>query len=304
MVKIAVTILASIALLCYIPAALAETKLFALVDDQELDITPSKLPDRIVSLSPSNTEILFALGLDEKLVGVTKYCNYPPEIDHLKERGKVAIVGGFVDPDIEKILYLCPDLILANGAHISVPQKELEEMGITTFIIKPNNLSNIISSIEEVGKITGKQGEASLLTGKIESRIRAVSDRVDGMKKKRVLFILWNDPVMVAGSGTLEDEIIEKMGGSNIFHDLSGYSQADPEAILARNPEVIITCKGMANGDDKLFLWAKTDSILSQTEARNDNQIYQAEGDIITRAGPRIIDGLEMFASFIHPEAS
>jgi iron complex transport system substrate-binding protein len=274
------------------------------VDDLKRDVIASKLPDRIVSLSPSNTEILFALGLDEKLVGITKYCNYPPEIDRLKENGKVSIVGGFIDPDIEKVLYLCPDLILANGAHISVPQTKLEEMGIKTFIIKPNNLSNIIRSIEEVGKITGKQGEASLLTGKIESRIRAVSDRVDGMKKKRVLFILWNDPIMVAGSGTLEDEIIEKTGGSNIFHDLSGYSQADPEATLARNPEVIITCKGMANGDDKLFLWAKTDCILSQTEARNNNQIYQADGDIITRAGPRIIDGVEMFASFIHPEAS
>ena len=262
-----------------------------------------RTPARIVSLSPSNTEILFALGLGDIVVGATKYCNYPPLVQELKDSGKIEVVGGYVEPDIERILTLHPDLVLAGQKHSNGAVSLLDKEGIPTFVVDPNNLTSIIQSIEKIGKITGKEVESSELCSRMESRIKAVSDKVSSLPKTRVLYIVWHDPVRTAGAETFEDEIIEKAGGVNIFHDLSGYAQVDPEAIAVRNPEVIIACSGMGTGADKPMQWAKTERGLNQTDARKNGRIYQAEGDLITRTGPRIVDGLEMLAKFIHPEA-
>ncbi len=284
-------------------AGAEENNTLTVADDLGRLVSISSAPHRIVSLSPSNTEILFALGLGDGVVGVTKYCNYPPEVESLKDSGKLEVVGGYVDPDLEKILSLRPDMVVASQTHSSGAVTLLDKEGIPIFVVDPNNLSSIILSIEKIGKIAGKDAEASALVQQMQSRIKAVSDKVSLLPKTRVLYIVWHDPVQTAGARTFEDEIIEKAGGLNIFHDLSGYAQVDPEAIAVRNPEVIIACSGMGTGADKPLQWAETERGLNQTDARKNGRIYQAEGDIITRTGPRIVDGLEMFARFIHPEA-
>ncbi len=237
------------------------------------------------------------------MVGVTKYCNYPSIVQDLKDGGELQVVGGYVDPDIEAILSLSPDLVVANQVHYSDTVPTLEKKNIPVIVVDSNNLSEILQSIKMVGTVTGKEAEASALAKEMQSRIDAVSDQVSELPQKRVLYIVWHDPVQTAGFGTFEDELIEIAGGINIFHDLSGYAQVDPEAIAVEDPEVIITCTGMGEGADMPYQWAKTESGLSLTDARKNGCIYQAEGDIITRAGPRIVDGLEMFAGFIHPEA-
>jgi iron complex transport system substrate-binding protein len=272
-------------------------------DDLGREVSMAFAPERIVSLSPSNTEILFALGLGDRVVGVTKYCNYPPSVLELKDSNKIEVVGGYVDPDIEKILSLYPDLVLVSRTRSSGAVSLLDQEGIATFVVDPNNLSSIIQSIEKVGKITGQEADASELCSQMEARMKAISDKTSSLSKTRVLYIVWHDPVKTAGYGTFEDELIEKAGGVNIFHDLSGYVQVDPEAIAVRNPEVIIACSGMGSGADMPLSWAKTERGLNPTDARKNGRIYQAEGDLITRTGPRIVDGLEMLAKFIHPEA-
>ncbi|OPX77512.1 MAG: Cobalamin-binding protein precursor [Methanosaeta sp. PtaB.Bin039] len=271
--------------------------------DSDLQIHTADHPQRIVSLSPSNTEILFALGLGPNVVGVTKYCNYPPQLQELRDSGRIAEVGGYSDPDLEKILSLQPDLIVANRIHsdrISALRKESE---IPTFIADARDLDGIIQSIEMIGNITGREGEASLLTGQMEARVKAISEKVSATHRPSVLYILWHDPVRAAGRDTFEDQLIEMAGGENIFHDLSGYPQVDPESIAERDPEVIIACTGMGAGADLPFDWAKTVEGLNLTQARREGRIYQADGDLVTRSGPRIVDGLEIFARFIHPEA-
>ena len=299
-------ILSLVMLLFFCSVTLAEentTSSVTVTDDLGRTVSVAETPARIVSLSPSNTEILFALGLGDRVVGATKYCNYPPLVKELKDSGKIEVVGGYVEPDIERILTLHPDLVLAGQKHSSGAVPLLDKEGIATFVVDPNNLSSIIRSIEKIGKITRKDAEASELCHQMEFRIRAVSDKVSSLPKTRVLYIVWHDPVRTAGAGTFEDEIIEKAGGVNIFHDLSGYAQVDPEAIAVRNPEVIIACSGMGTGADKPMQWAEKERGLNQTDARKTGRIYQAEGDLITRTGPRIVDGLEMFAKFIHPGA-
>jgi len=302
--KLMILSLVILPLLCSVTLAEENaTRARNVTDDLGREVGMAKTPERIVSLSPSNTEILFALGLGDRVVGATKYCNYPPLVKELKESKKIEDVGGYVDPDIETILSLHPDLVLASRTRSSGAVSLLEKEGIATFVVDANNLSSIIRSIEKVGKISGKEADASKLCNQMESRIKAVSDKISSLPKTRVLYVVWHDPVKTAGAGTFEDELIEKGGGVNIFHDLLGYAQIDPEAIAVRNPEVIIACSGMGSGADLPMQWAKTERGLNQTDARKNGRIYQAEGDLITRTGPRVVDGLEMLARFIHPEA-
>lgn len=280
-----------------------EAKSVSLTDDLERAVTITQAPVRIISLSPSNTEILFALGLENRMVGVTKYCNYPPDIEDLKQSGKLVVVGGYADPDIEMILSLSPDLVLASKIQSSSTIPNLEKAGVPAFVINSDNISSVLQSIKKVGKITGKDAEATELVRSMESRISAISEKVDPLQKKRVLYVLWHDPLQTAGMGTVQDEIIEMAGGENIFHDLSGYPLIDPEAIALKNPEIIITGAGTGERRDDPLDWAKTEDGIDDTDARENNRIYQAQGDLITRAGPRIVDALEMMARIIHPDA-
>ena len=269
----------------------------ALVDDLGRSVDIEGIPQRIISLAPSNTEILFALGLGDKVVGVTEYCNYPAEaLD--KEK-----VGGFSTPDIEKIIALQPDLILAADIHAKETIPALEERGLVVFALAPKNLDGILEDIQMVGKITAKEEEASKLVTQMVSRIKAITDVTKDLDEKpRVFYITWHDPLWSAGSETHHQELIEKAGGENIFQDITGYKTVDLETAIVRNPEVIIACTGHGEAKDKPFEWAKEESRLSVTAARKNNRIYQIDSDMVSRTGPRIVDALEWLAYFIHPE--
>ncbi len=269
----------------------------AVVDDLGRSVNIEKIPQRIVSLAPSNTEILFALGLGEKVVGVTECCNYPPEaLD--KEK-----VGGFSTPDIEKIIALQPDLILASSIHAKEVIPALEERGLTVFALAPENLDEVLKDIEVVGKITGKEEETSELVAQMENRIKAITDITRDLEERpRVFYITWHDPLWSVGSETHHQELIEKAGGVNIFQDITGYKTVNLETVIARDPEVIIACTGHGEAKGKPFEWAMEEPRLGVTEARKNNRIYQIDADLVSRTGPRIIEALEQFAHFIHPE--
>ena len=268
-----------------------------MVDDLGRVVNIKETPRRIISLSPSNTEILFALDLGEKVVGVTEYCNYPPEaLD--KEK-----VGGYSTPDIEKVIALQPDLILADDIHKEETIPALEEKGLTVFALMPGNLDGVLADIQMVGKITGKEKEAFALITQMESRIEAITDKTENLQERpRVFYITWHDPLWTSGSGTFIHELIEKAGGVNIFQDVTGHKTVNIELVLARNPEVIIACSGHGQAEDEPFGWANSEPRLQATEARMNNRIHQIDADLVSRSGPRIVDALECFAYFIHPE--
>jgi len=247
-------------------------------------------PQRIVSLAPSNTEILFALGLGEKVVGVTDYCDYPSEA---LEKEKV---GGYDTPDIEKIVALTPDLILvAYGTSIDVINT-LDGLGLTVFGIKSTDLDDVLNDIRTVGEITDNEVEAAALTSEMESRIQAVTDETSELEERpRVFYIVWHDPLWTAGSGTFIHELIEKGGGVNICQNITGYTIISIEEVVARNPEVIITSEWS-------FEWAQNETLLQGTNASQEERIYQGDDDLVQRPGPRLVEGLEWFAYFIHPE--
>jgi iron complex transport system substrate-binding protein len=250
-------------------------------------------PQRIVSLAPSNTEILFALGLGDKVVGVTDYCDYPPEaLD--KEK-----VGGYVNPDVEKIVALNPDLILvAYGTPMDVINN-LVELGLTVFGIKTTDLDDLLNDIRRVGEITDKEVEAQALTSEMESRIQAVTNQTQELEQRpKVFYIVWGgegSALWTAGSGTFINELIEKAGGVNICQNITGYAEISLENILASDPEIIIA-------SELSYDWAMNATELASTNASQTGRIYTCDDNLVQRQGPRLVEGLEWFAYLIHPE--
>lgn len=270
-----------------------------IVDGLGRSVTIDKIPQRIVSLAPSNTEILFALGLDDKVVGVTEYCNYPQAA---KTKPKV---GGFSTVDIEKVVSLEPDLVLATQIHGKTVIPALEKLGLTVVALTPSSLNEVLDSITLVGKITGQSREASKLLSNLRMRIEAVADKTRTFspnQKPRVFYITWHDPLMTAGTRTLADDVIGSAGGQNIAFDISGDKTINLETVIYRDPQVIIASVGMGTGEDLPWQYVQTETRLKNTQALLNNRVYKIDGDLIHRPGPRVVDALEQMAHFIHPE--
>ena len=282
------------------PSPTAETRLpIEVLDQLGRTVKMDKIPQRIISLAPSNTEVLFALGLADKVVAVTDYDNYPPEAQEKPS------IGGFTSPNMEKIIALSPDLVLATSIHEKTAVPYLEARGITVFALAPKTIDDILQSISLVGKITGNDDEASRLVSSMGQRISAITEKTRNLSEGQlpaVLYIVWHDPITTAGAGTVLDELIQKAGGKNIAHELTGYPKISLETVVQKNPGVIIAGVGHGSGSDGPLLFARDDPRLRDTTARLQGRIYYADADLANRAGPRIVDALEEFARNIHPE--
>jgi len=293
-------VLLSLFIACAPPKEDVETFQIEVEDQLGRVVKLEKIPERIISLVPGNTEILFALGLSDKVVGVTEYCDYPPEA---QEKPKV---GGFSTPNIEEVVALEPDLIIATQRHEVSIIPALEGKGLTVFALDPKTLDEVLEAITLIGEITGKEAEASQLVTEMSNRIKAVTDKTDGLseaQRPKVFSITWHDPLKTAGGDTWQDELIVKAGGINIAHELTGgYVPISLEAVIDANPEVIIADVGMGSGEDSPLHFSLTETRLRGVDARINNHIYGIDVDLSGRPGPRIVDGLEQFAKAIHPE--
>ncbi len=256
-------------------------------------------PQRIVSLAPANTEILFALGLGDKVVGVTEFSDYPPEA-LLKPS-----VGRYDIPNIELILAADPDLILADSIHQSEIIPQLESHGLTVVTIAPATFDEIFDSIRMVGEITGTEDEAEELLEDMEERVEAITERTADLPESEitsVFYLVWHDPLMTSGGDTLINEMIEIGGGRNIFEDVSGAAMIELEELIARNPQVIIAGVGMGLDVATTMQVFESEPRLAETDAMKNGRVYGIHLDISGRTGPRIVEGLEAFARAIHPE--
>jgi len=270
------------------------------VDQAGRTVRIEKVPEKIISLAPSNTEIIYALGLEGKLVGVTEYCNYP---EAAKQK---PMVGGFSTIDVEKVVEIEPDLVLAANIHKDEVIPQLERLGFTVLALDPETISEVLEAIGLIGQFTGKTEEASHLIAEMETRIKAVTDKTSDLaesQRPRVFYVLWHDPLMTAGSTTRIHELIEKAGGINIAQDLAEeYPKINLEEVIIANPQVIIAGSGHGSGHDAPFHFALTEPRLSEVEARLEGRIYEIDSDLTSRPCPRIVDGLEKLAEFIQPQ--
>ena len=264
-------------------------------------------PQKIISLSPSNTEILFALGLGDRVVGVTQWCNYPAEA---QDKPKI---GGFsqtdIDISIEQIVAIGPDLILATETHLTevVPKLEqfVPETAILVLLTQTESFEVVFEAINLVGKCTGTEAAAAQLVGGMSQRIKVITDITDNLtaaERPGVFYIVWNDPIFAIGGGTLGNTLIKAGGGINIFEDTTGSFIADLETIIDRNPEVILGSSMLGAGGDLPYQFALNDERLSGVDARLNNRVYGINDDTYGRPGPRLVEALEELAALLHPE--
>ena len=271
-----------------------------IVDDLGRTVEINKLPQRIVSLAPSNTEILFALGLEDKIVGTTDYCDYP---EAAKSKLRVA---GYSTPGIEQLVSVEPDLILAESIHEKTVLPALEQLGLTVIVMSAKSIDVVLDDITLVGQINGKSKVAAQLVNDLIQRIEAVTSKTESLtpeKRLRVLYICWHDPIWTMGSDTFINDLIWKAGGVNIFADDFEKSRVvSLEAVITENPQVIIV-SGMGTTGNLVYNSIKKETRLRTVEAMVNNRIYKiSDANLIERPGPRVVDGLEEVAKLIHPE--
>jgi iron complex transport system substrate-binding protein len=279
-----------------------------LVDDHGYVTSLTAYPNKIVSLAPSCTEILFALNLGDKVVAVTDYDNYPYNFTAWVKAGNMTSVGAFDKPNIEVIASLAPDLILATAGVQGESIDTLRNLGYKVLVLDPANIGSVFQDIELVGKAAGKNAEASSLVNNLNSRINAVVSKVANASKPKVYYEVWYDPTSLwsAGAKAWQNELIEKAGGVNIFADQQlDYFQSSSEAVIERNPDVIVLpAAGMGTGPP---FWGSLDDVKARPgwnslSAVHNDRLYQMDSDILSRAGPRVADAVETLAKFFHPE--
>jgi iron complex transport system substrate-binding protein len=261
---------------------------------------------RIVSLSPSITEILFALGLGDKVVGVTRFCKYPPAA-LIKPK-----VGGYYDPNYEMIVRLNADLIIMLPEH-AASKGNLASLGATILTVDHTTLAGTLGSIEEIGEKCGVPQRARELAGNIRARMEIVEKRTAALTRPRVMISLGRgmasgslNDIFIAGQGTMYDELITLAGGVNVYKGKSGsFPQIALEGIYELNPEVVIDMVPdlagvkLTSGEIRAE-WNKADRV----DAVKQGRIYLFEQDYVTIPGPRIILTLEQMARAIHPEVA
>jgi iron complex transport system substrate-binding protein len=265
-------------------------------DDAGRSVTLKAMPKRIVSLSPSNTEIVFALGLGDQLVGDTKYCNYP-EAAKTKTQ-----IGGFSDVDIEKVVSVQPDLILAANLHEPKVVPSLEQLNIPVMVLRPGTIEGIFKDINQLGAITGKSSEAKALTTDLQKRVSDLSAKTSNIKgaKPRVMYVTWHDPLYSAGDDTITGELIRIAGGENIAKEMSGYSTMTLETLIERNPQIIIVMSSM--GDQVSTDYINSEPRLQATDALKNKKVYTVDSDLFGRTTPRIVDALEQLSKLVQPD--
>jgi iron complex transport system substrate-binding protein len=263
------------------------------------EVTLPAPPTRIVSLVPSVTEIVFSLGAESRLVGRTDFCDYPSDV-----RGKPS-VGGMVNPNLETLVALRPDLVVATDeGNREETVRQLQRLRIPTYLVHANRIVETVDLIARVGELTGRQDEVPRLTGEMLRRVEAVRKAVAPFPRPRVLYVLWPEPLIVPGRASILTELIEVAGGVSITAgDGDAYPRFSLEAAVARAPEVIILADHSTGsstaGRPAPEKWQR----LTSVPAIRAGRLHSADLSILHRYGPRVPDGIETLARIIHPEA-
>jgi len=252
-------------------------------------------PMRIVSLAPSVTETLFALGAGPDVVGVSQYCDYPPQVRDLPR------VGSFLTPNLEAIIALRPTLVVGLELSSDVRQiRALNSMGYPVLLVSDDSLQEIENSIEKVGARISRENEARRLVAQIQDQIAAVQNRLANVKPLRALMLVGHQPIVAVGSGTYLDELMRIARADNIAAAAGEqWPHLSMEFIIAMRPEVILDGAMGSDAASSSDFWGKHPTI----PAVRDHRVFGYAEDPMLHSGPRVGQSLEIMARKIHPEA-
>jgi iron complex transport system substrate-binding protein len=276
------------------PAKSESADLRSFTDGLGRSVTIRANPQRIISLAPNITEILFALGLGDRIAAVTSYCDFPEEAK-TKEK-----IGDTLHPNLERIIGLKPDLVLTTTAsQLEDLTRRLDQLAVPLYVTNPRTVRETAASIRKIGEATGASARAAEIADDMERRISAVETRVKGLPEPRVLYVLQTGPLITAGRNTFINDLIRIAGGRSISGDeTADYPQFSRETVIARAPEVIIA----PSSHGKEFV--RVEDLRRDyptTPAVRSNRIVAVNPDLVDRPGPRIVDGLEELARGLHP---
>lgn len=284
---------------------LSQYKEVTLVDRMGNVVTFTEPPERIVSLAPSNTEIVFAIGAGDNVVGVTDFCNYPYDFAAWVDAGNMSSIGNYWNPSVEPIVALEPDLVLASSGSLDAAAT-LKNLGYAVLVIEGHTIDEVLQDILLVGRATYKNAEASDLVIEMRAKMDAVATQLMAeTTTPKVYHEVWGDPLMSVGPGTFIDELITLAGGTNIFNDATtSWPTISSEAVIEKNPDVMFfpdMYMGVGNFYETIEAVASRPGWDSITAVQN-NALYEITADIISRSGPRLVDALEEIAKMVHPE--
>ncbi|QPC45825.1 ABC transporter substrate-binding protein [Mangrovibacillus cuniculi] len=259
------------------------------------EVTLEEDPGRIVSLVPSNTEILFAVGAGDEVVGVGDADNYPEEVKSIDK------IGG-LELNVEKIISLTPDLVIAHEMVAGTFEGALEQLrnaGITVYTVNDAiSIRDVQDTIIDIGKLTAEEENAKEVVSNMNVKIENLRVKTASVETKKSVYVEIDSSPFSVGSGTLMDNMLKEINATNVLGDQEGWIQVDPESIVSLNPEVILSTYG-----EESVAQIKDRNGWNTVTAVETNQVAAIDGDIATRPGPRLVDALELFAKAIYPDA-
>jgi len=260
-------------------------------DDAGREVTVDAEPQRIVSLAPANTEIVAELGLLDRLVGVTTYCDYPPEVADIDK------VGDFVTPNLEAITAADPDVVLATSGVQADVIEQLEAIGAVVVAVDPQTLDQLYASIDMVGDVLGRPQEAEAAVADIRTGIATISEAVSAEEPAACFVEIAQDPLFTVGSGTLLDDLITAAGGENVVTE-PGYVAYSLEQLLADDPAVYLATLGSMSDPAALESRPGYEALSAVQEGR----VHVLEDNLVSRPGPRVAEGVGQIAVALHPD--
>jgi iron complex transport system substrate-binding protein len=251
--------------------------------------------NRVISLAPNLTEIVFAIGAGDRLVGRTTYCDFPAEAK------AVAAVGDTLQPSLERIISLQPQVVLiSTSSQLEVFTQQLQNQNIAVFVTDPHDLDGVFRSIEQIGLIVGHTQQAEQLIQNLRDRTRVVEEAVKGRPPVRVFYQLSAEPLYTAGHDAFVTDLMRRAGAMSVTADVPGaWPKYSNESALAAQPEAIILPTGGSMGAAN----STVTEALAKSSAALQGRVYKINDDHLTRPGPRSVDGLEAMARALHPEA-
>ncbi|USB34139.1 ABC transporter substrate-binding protein [Paenibacillus sp. YPG26] len=261
------------------------------------EITFDKAPAKVVSLAPSETEALFAIGLDKEIVGVSDFDDYPAAAASKPKMGGMK-------PNVETIVAAQPDVVFVAGLTSADTIKNLRGLNIKVFQFNPKTIDAVIQDIETYGQITDRQAEAKKVTDQMKKELQQVTDAVKSVtnEQKKKVYIEFS-PGYTVGKGEFMDEMITISGGVNVAGDLTGWQQINEENIIKANPDVILYAKSVVDENNKTLAdIIKARSGWDQITAIKDNRLAGLDDNLLSRPGPRVTQGLIEVAKAIYPD--
>jgi cobalamin transport system substrate-binding protein len=267
----------------------------ALTDDAGRRVSLPARVTRVISLAPNLTEIVFAVGAGDRLVGRTSYCNFPAEAKAVTE------VGDTLHPSLERIISLKPQVVLISTAsQLEVFTQQLQSQNIAVFVTDPHDLKGVFRSIAQIGEMLGQKDQANHLVQQLQQRADAVEQAVKQRAPVRVFYQVSAEPLYTAGHDAFVTDLLRRAGAASVTADVPGaWPKYSNESALAAKPEAIILPTGGSMGSGN----STVTEALRQSPAVLAGRVYKIDDDHLARPGPRAVDGLEEMARALHPDA-